>query len=202
MCILLVNGPRAWASGCPLANRGKCPVSPCTSCYHAAGAKPCGRSSTTISCAGTFAMSFQRRRIFGQPSPEPSRQDSPDQNEEVRLVPLSKLRTLTTKKSKRRNGLIFGLGGLFGIVIAAFFANQQDVISLNSLMELNLEGLLDVIPAGIVQDVKDISVCSSCKESTWSMLKLISFSAVFSNMNAIRSIMTRFLWVCTFSRKV
>ena len=143
----------------------------------------CGKACTELVdaprqsslCAGSFAMSFLRRRIYGQPSPEPSREASPDKNEEVRLVPLSKLRTLTTKKSKRRNGLIFGLGGLFGVLIAAFFANQQDVISLNSLMELNLEGLLDVIPAGIVQDVKDISVCSSCKKFTRSALKLISF---------------------------
>ena len=113
-----------------------------------------------------FAMPSLRRRIFGQPSPEPSREATPDKNEEVPLVPLSKLQTLTTKKSKRRNGLIFGLGGLFGVVLAAFFANQQDVISLNSLMELNIEGLLDVIPAGVVQDVKDISVCSSCMKYT------------------------------------
>jgi hypothetical protein len=62
-------------------------------------------------------------------------------------------------RSKRRNGLIFALGGLFGIFIALFFANQQEVISLDSLMDLNIESLIDVIPQGIVRDAKEFSVC-------------------------------------------
>lgn len=63
------------------------------------------------------------------------------------------------RRSKRRNGLIFALGGLFGIFIALFFANQQDVISLDSLMDLNIESLIDVIPQGIVRDAKQFTVC-------------------------------------------
>lgn len=65
-------------------------------------------------------------------------------------------------RSKRRNGFIFVLGGLFGIFIALFFANQQEVISLESLMDLNLESLIDVIPQGIVRDAKAFSVCLRC----------------------------------------
>lgn len=110
-------------------------------------------------------MSTLRRRIahaFGAsstPSPIPSRDETPEPGEEVRLVPVSKLRTLTArKKTKRRNGLIFGLGGLFGIVLAAFFATQNDVIRFEGLMDLNLESLVDVIPAGIVRDARDITV--------------------------------------------
>lgn len=61
-------------------------------------------------------------------------------------------------RSKRRNGLIFALGGLFGIFIALFFANQQEVISLDSLMDLNLDSLIDAIPQGIVRDVREFSV--------------------------------------------
>lgn len=61
-------------------------------------------------------------------------------------------------RSKRRNGLIFVLGGLFGIFVALFFANQQDVISWDSLLDVNLESLLDAIPQGIVWDAKEISV--------------------------------------------
>lgn len=61
-------------------------------------------------------------------------------------------------RSKRRNGLIFVLGGLFGIFIALFFANQQEVISLDSLMDLNLDSLMDAIPQGIVRDVMEFSV--------------------------------------------
>lgn len=61
-------------------------------------------------------------------------------------------------RSKRRNGLIFVLGGLFGIFVALFFANQHEVINLDSLMDLNLDSLLDVIPQGIVRDVREFSV--------------------------------------------
>lgn len=61
-------------------------------------------------------------------------------------------------RSKRRNGLIFALGGIFGIFVALFFANQQEVISLDSLMDLNLDSLIDVIPQGIVKDAREFSV--------------------------------------------
>ena len=42
--------------------------------------------------------------------------------------------------------------------MAAFFANQHDVINLEGLVDFNLESLIDVIPAGIVKDAKDITV--------------------------------------------
>ncbi|KAJ6115733.1 hypothetical protein N7523_006150 [Penicillium sp. IBT 18751x] len=57
-------------------------------------------------------------------------------------------------RSKRRNGFIFVLGGLFGVFIALFFANQQEVISFESLMDLNLDSLIDAIPQGIISDAK------------------------------------------------
>jgi phospholipid:diacylglycerol acyltransferase len=81
-----------------------------------------------------------------------------DKAEELRVVSVAKLKALSGKKSKRRNGLIFGLGGLFGIIIAAFFANQNDVIKFDGLMDLNLDSLLDVIPAGIIRDAKELTV--------------------------------------------
>lgn len=62
------------------------------------------------------------------------------------------------RRSKRRNGLIFGLGGIFGIFVALFFANQNEVISLDALLDLNIDSLIDVIPAGIVRDAKEFSV--------------------------------------------
>lgn len=75
------------------------------------------------------------------------------------MVPVSKLKKLTTvKRSKRKSWLIFGLGGLFGLVVAVFFANQQEVIKLEGLLDVNLDSLMDVIPAGIVRDAKDLSV--------------------------------------------
>lgn len=103
-------------------------------------------------------MSTLRRRIFGESASEPSRDPSPTKGEDSRLVPISKLRKLSWKSSKRRNGLIFGLGGIFGLVVAAFFAQQQEVVNLNGLLDLNLDSLLDVIPIGIVKEAKDITV--------------------------------------------
>lgn len=103
---------------------------------------------------------FLRRRRNSADSPVEALVDSipPEVGEEVRLVSVSKLKALTQKKSKRRTWLIFGLGGLFGIGIAAFFVNQSDVINLEGVMDLNLDSLLDVIPAGIIKDAKELTV--------------------------------------------
>lgn len=60
---------------------------------------------------------------------------------------------LPKPRSKRRNGLIFALGGIFGIFVALFFANQQEVLNLDSL-----DTLIDVIPQGIVRDAREFSV--------------------------------------------
>lgn len=81
------------------------------------------------------------------PSPSPAPEPEPDYK---KYVP--------KPRSKRRNGLIFALGGIFGIFVALFFANQQEVISLDSLMDLNLDSLIDVIPQGIVKDAREFSV--------------------------------------------
>lgn len=79
--------------------------------------------------------------------------------EEPCEVPVSKLQAITGKRrSKRRTGLIFGLGGIFGIFVALFFANHNEVISLDGLIELNLESLMEVIPAGMVREAKEFSV--------------------------------------------
>ena len=110
-------------------------------------------------------MSTLRRRLLGPSgdstpeSPGLSRDPSPAKGEPVTLISDAQLKKLKSKKSKRRQGLIFGLGGLFGLLIAAFFANRHDVIKLEGLVDFNLEALLDVIPAGIVNDAKDITVC-------------------------------------------
>ncbi|MCJ1450675.1 hypothetical protein MMC28_001008 [Mycoblastus sanguinarius] len=106
-------------------------------------------------------MSFLRHRFLSPnsaPSPSPSRDPSPKKGEPVTLIPASQLHKLkNTKRSKRWQTLIFALGGLFGLVVAAFFANQHDVINLEGLVDFNLESLIDVIPAGIVKDAKDIT---------------------------------------------
>ena len=107
-------------------------------------------------------MSTLRRRFLAASSSEPSRDPSPVKGEPVTLVPTTHLKQLTKKRSRRRQWMIFGLGGLFGIVIAAFFAQRHDVINLEGLIDVNLESLLDVIPAGIVKDAKDLTVSRQC----------------------------------------
>ncbi|KAI9873865.1 MAG: hypothetical protein M1830_010512 [Pleopsidium flavum] len=108
---------------------------------------------------GPGAEGYRQEIVPEEFPPEeiPPEEIPPEEVEEVRLVPVSKLKALTRKKSKRRNGLIFGLGGLFGIIVAAFFANQSDVINFEGLMDLNLDTLLDVIPAGIIRDAKELT---------------------------------------------
>lgn len=72
-----------------------------------------------------------------------------------------KIEEVSVKRGrKRRNGLVFTLGGIFGVFVALFFANQNEVISLDALMDLNLDSLIDVIPAGIIKDAKEFSVCA------------------------------------------
>ena len=83
------------------------------------------------------------------PETKPLDEHDDDKNKQIILRP---------RRSKRRNGFIFALGGLFGIFVALFFANQQEVISLDSLMDLNLDTLIDVIPQGIVKDAREFSV--------------------------------------------
>lgn len=111
-------------------------------------------------------MSGLRRRIANvfrdSPSPEVSRETTPAPGEDVQVVStakLDKLKSLTTsrKSRKSRSTLIFGLGGLFGILIAVFFANQQDVIRLEGLMDVNLDSLIDVLPASLVRDARELS---------------------------------------------
>jgi hypothetical protein len=100
-----------------------------------------------------------RKRIPGLSStPSDSREESPAKAEEVVLAPKSKV-THHGKTRKRRNGLIFFLGGLFGIVVAGFFAGRSDLIDFPEFGELSMDSIIDVLPAGFVSDARDLAVC-------------------------------------------
>lgn len=118
-------------------------------------------------------MSTLRRRIFGVSSDTPpssgTSTPSGDKNEDLAVVPSKHLEKLAEKArrpkgTKRRNAWIFGLGGVFGIVVAAFFAGNQEMLHLNALTDLNLDSILDVLPAGLIQDAKDLQVCLHRKQ--------------------------------------
>lgn len=117
---------------------------------------------------------FLRKRIPGlsSPSTDTSREPSPARAEEVRLAPVSKIKTpddedkihnehKKSKHRKRRNGLVFGLGGLFGIVVAGFFAGKSDLIDFPEFSELSVDSIMDVLPAGFVREARDLAVCSA-----------------------------------------
>ena len=142
-------------------------------------------------------MSSLRRRIGRQLSgpPSTSRDGSPDAGEEIRLVPVSKLKNLTTKtKSKRKAWSIFSLGGLVGLLVALFFAQHNEVVNLEKLIEVNLETIMEAMPAGMKRELKDITV------------RPIQFTSPFAcadsltrNQNEKPSIMIPFLWASIYS---
>lgn len=82
-----------------------------------------------------------------------------EEDEKPTLSPIVRFKRYIAKpRGKRRHSFFFLLGGLFGIFIALFFANQNEVISLDALMDLNLDSLIDVIPTGILSDAREFTV--------------------------------------------
>lgn len=98
-------------------------------------------------------MSFLRRR----PRAEESKPDT--HAEQLRVVPADKLETLkSTKHGKRSYFWIFTLGGVFGLVVAAFFAQSNDMIDLSGLENMNLDNLRDILPAAFIRDAAQMQV--------------------------------------------
>lgn len=84
----------------------------------------------------------------------PARGQSPVKpDEEVKVV---------HSKRKRSLGAIFLLGSLFGIIAAGAFAKSNDLIDFPEIGELSVDSLMDVLPAGLVKDVRDLVVSLSC----------------------------------------
>ena len=117
------------------------------------------------------------------PSPAPAIRtrsagdDDASSNEEADLVsvPLAKLESLNSyvtdtaeklkTRSKHGKGIkkryIFGLGGIFGLLLAGFFAaNETDVFDLSQLQHMNLDSIIDVLPAGLIKDAHELQVWS------------------------------------------
>ena len=124
-------------------------------------------------------MSTLRRRIFGagndDSSPDSSRDSSPHPvapkeagGDAYRIVPKEKLEKLKSqvkpRGGKKRNAWIFGLGGLFGLLAAGFFAGSNGgidkLITMAGLEEMNLDSVLDVLPTGLIRDIRDLQVFS------------------------------------------
>lgn len=124
-------------------------------------------------------MSELRRRLHPTPSENeneketetetetptsPAREESPVKVvEHVKVIePLVKPAT-----RKRRNTAIFLLGSLFGLIAAGFFAKSNDLIEFPELGEFSVDSLLDVLPAGLVADMRDLVVSLCCCLLNW-----------------------------------
>jgi phospholipid:diacylglycerol acyltransferase len=85
---------------------------------------------------------------------------SPPKAEEIRLAPVSKIMNEKhhPKSGKKRNGFVFFLGGLFGIIAAGFFAQKSDLIEFPEFGDLSMDSIMDVLPAGFVRDARDLAV--------------------------------------------
>jgi phospholipid:diacylglycerol acyltransferase len=121
-------------------------------------------------------MSDLRRRIFGvgtpDSTPSASRDSSPaparpgDKVTDYKIVPADRLEKTSSKHRgrKRRNAWVFGLGGLFGVLAAGIFASPTGSLDRLADMagwnDLNLESILDVLPAGLIKDVQQLQVCT------------------------------------------
>lgn len=108
-------------------------------------------------------MSFLRRRLVGgDSSSEPSRDPSPapDSPADLRVIGARTLSALKKrpKQKKRTNFWIFALGGVFGLAVAAFFVGSNDMIDLSSLEGMNLNSIMDVLPAGFLRDAQQLQV--------------------------------------------
>ncbi|KAI8627566.1 LACT-domain-containing protein [Xylariaceae sp. FL1651] len=57
---------------------------------------------------------------------------------------------------KRRSTFIFFLGSVFGLIAAGFLAQSNDLIEFPEFGDLSMDSLFDVLPAGLVTDMKDL----------------------------------------------
>jgi len=108
-------------------------------------------------------MGSLRQRILGdQPklkSKDKKGDEKSDSAEEIQLAPDFEIHAERHHKNrKRRNGFIFFLGGLFGIVAAGFFAQNSDLIEFPEFGDLRMDSIIDVLPAGFVREARDLAV--------------------------------------------
>ncbi|KAL6898770.1 LACT domain-containing protein [Trichoderma evansii] len=98
-----------------------------------------------------------RRRIPPETRPAETADDSKEDSPPIQ--PTSHVHVIERgpKARKRRNTFIFLLGGLCGLLAAGFFAKTNDLIDLPELTDLTMDSLLEVIPAGLIKDMRDLA---------------------------------------------
>lgn len=108
-----------------------------------------------------------RRRVVGN---DASSESLPTARDESSLTSDDKVRAVhrhRPKTRKRRNTAIFLLGSLFGIIAAGFFAKSNDLIDFPEIGELSMDSLFDVLPAGLVKDMRELVVSAPPAHYSW-----------------------------------
>ncbi|KAI9812796.1 MAG: hypothetical protein M1826_002762 [Phylliscum demangeonii] len=104
--------------------------------------------------------SFRQRRHDRTSSPTPDRDITADDHRRPRLVSILSTEHVVKRGRRRWTWLIFTVGCVVGIALAAFFADRHDMIpftALSDLADVQLENLKQILPAGLVNDAKDLS---------------------------------------------
>ncbi|KAI2622665.1 LACT-domain-containing protein [Hypomontagnella submonticulosa] len=106
-----------------------------------------------------MASTLRRRALVAENSSESS-SSAPTPRDESPVKPGDKVKIVhhnhPPKTRKRRNTFIFFLGSLFGLIAAGFLAKSNDLIELPEIGELSMDSLFDVLPAGLVTDMRDL----------------------------------------------
>ncbi len=100
-----------------------------------------------------------RRRGAGNVTPSESptpRDESPAKGDKITIIHHHRPKT-----RKRKTTAIFLLGSLCGIIAAGFFAQSNDLIEFPEIGGLSMDSLFDVLPAGLVKDVRELVVGNS-----------------------------------------
>ncbi len=111
-----------------------------------------------------------RRRVPENAAPSESqtpRHEGPDKPEKIAIIHHHRPKT-----RKRKTTAIFLLGSLCGIIAAGFFAKSNDLIDFPEMGGLSMDSLFDVLPAGLVKDVRELVVChiagyTECEGHCW-----------------------------------
>lgn len=106
-----------------------------------------------------MATELRRRPAKGKRSKDvvPTESVEPASRDQSPVKPGDEVKIVQSKR-KRKFGAIFVLGSLVGVIAAGFFAQSTDLIDFPEIGDLSVDNLLDVLPAGLVKDVRDLVV--------------------------------------------
>lgn len=110
-----------------------------------------------------MASTLRRRALGAADNSSESSSPAPTPRDESPVKPGDKVKIIhhesPPKMRKRRNTFIFLLGSLFGLIAAGLLAKNNDLIELPEIGELSMDSLFEVLPAGLMTDMKDLVVC-------------------------------------------